>query len=60
VSNIFDYLRAGAKEKAKARGTDQDGQLPLHFACVNNAPVEVVILLLEAYPDGNAACPRDG
>ena len=29
--------------------------LPLHLACVNKAPVEVVRALLEAYPEGEAA-----
>ena len=43
------HARAGAKEK------DQNGRLPLHVACVYKAPVEVVLALLAAHPDGEAA-----
>ena len=35
---------------------NKDGRLPLHLACANNAPVEVVAALLAAHPDGEAAC----
>ena len=30
-------------------------RLPLHFACTNEASAEIVIALLAAYPDGEAA-----
>ena len=45
-SNRFD---AGARQR------DYFGELPLHFACANKAPVEVVAALLAAHPDGEAA-----
>jgi hypothetical protein len=45
-SNRFD---AGAREK------DAFGYLPLHWASVNKAPVEVVAAVLAAHPDGEAA-----
>ena len=48
--DLFDDARVGAKEK------DNDGRLPLHWACFKLAPVEVVIALLAAHPDGEATC----
>ncbi len=44
-----DVRWAGAKEK------DKDGRLPLHVACGNKAPVEVVAAVLAAHTDGEAA-----
>lgn len=44
----FAHVRAGAMEKAMDR-------LPLHFACANEAPVEIVTALLAACPDGKSA-----
>ena len=35
-----------------AKKQDTDGCMLLHLACANNAPVEVVTLLIAAYPDG--------
>ena len=46
---VFDVLLAGAKAK------DWNGSLPLHVACAEQAPVEVVRALLEAHGDGEAA-----
>jgi hypothetical protein len=46
---FFDDASVGAKEK------DNDGRLPLHWACFKLAPVQVVVALLEAHPDGEAA-----
>ena len=46
---FVDVRGAGAKEK------DKDGRLPLHVACANKAPVEVVAAVLAAHPDGEAA-----
>ncbi len=45
-SNRFD---------AGARKTDKNNMLPLHLACVNKAPAEVVVALLAAHADGEAA-----
>ena len=47
-------LFAGAKEK------DKDGRLPLWEAWENTAPVNVLFVLIQAYPDGEAVllcCP---
>jgi hypothetical protein len=49
---LFDYLRAGAKEK------DWDGRLFLHWAIATKASVEIARLLLAAHPDGQAASPH--
>ena len=40
---------SGAKEK------DEDGRLPLHLSCADQAPVSVVSALLAAHPDGESA-----
>jgi hypothetical protein len=50
ISVIFE-LRACTGAKTK----NNNGRLPLHVACLNQAPVEVVAALLEAHPDGEAA-----
>ncbi len=34
---------------------DEDGRLPLHLSCADQAPVSVVSALLAAHPDGEAA-----
>ena len=43
-----------------ARVKDKDGRLPLHFACINNAPREAVAALLSAFPDGAREVDRRG
>jgi hypothetical protein len=35
--------------------SDFFNRLPLHLACLNQAPVEVVTALLKAHPDGEVA-----
>ncbi len=46
---LINYFNVGAKER------DNRGRLPLHLACGNNAPAEVVVALLAAHADGEAA-----
>jgi hypothetical protein len=38
-----------------AKEKDFFGDLPLHLACANKAPIAAVSALLAAYPDGEAA-----
>jgi hypothetical protein len=38
-----------------AKITDFHNRLPLHLACLNQAPFEVVFALLNAHPDGEFA-----
>ena len=46
--------------KIEATYADSDGLLPLHWACSGGPTVEVVVALLEAFPEASGAVDSDG
>ena len=55
-----DAVRRLNSHPNEAKQKNNDGDLPLHWAVANNAPVEVVSKLLDAYHDGAQLKNNDG